>query len=261
MSVNADQLEAVAAIKSSADVVADQLEAIATVKSNAANMSIQADQLEAIAVVYSSEPNVPGASGVPPTGSNYDIRQRIKMLMPNWFGQQYGNATPVLDAFLTGPGTALGFVYKMIAFVKKQTRLSTASGGWLDLFAQDFFGTDLLRNDDEDDDTYRARIKAALFSASNTKAALVAALALVSDATPIFTEWWRADESGVWDGDDGAGRMFWDVDTDDTPFHLVSPGVFLEIDETDSETRRLIFVALTRKKAEGVTIWVKFSSD
>lgn len=232
-------------------VRADQLDATAVIKGTT---TVRADQLDIVVVGYRTD------GGTAPPGSITDLLNRLEMLMPPWFGELSGRTKPVLDGFLTGPATILSWFKSLIDFVKLQTRLSTMSGGFLDLFAQDYFGSDLLRKTGELDDAYRIRIKAEFFKASNTKAALIAAIADITSATPTFIEWWRTDQTGVWDGAAGNGRTYWDVNTTDTPFRWTSPGVFLEISVTDSETRRLIFVALCRYKAEGIVIWVKFPS-
>lgn len=194
------------------------------------------------------------------TGDKADMLSRLKSVIPPWFGQDTGIDTPVLNGLLTGPAASLSWFYDLFSFVKQQSRLSTMTGGWLDLFAQDFFGSDLLRKSGESDDTYRARIKAEFFRPSNTKAAILSAVAEITTASPRLIEWWRCDLTGVMDGADGAGRMFFDVDTVKVPGRMTSPGVFFEIEVSDQETRRLIFVALCRYKAQGVVIWVKFTS-
>ena len=88
-------------------------------------------------------------------GDQTDILGRIKALLPfRWFP----DITPVLDALLSGVAWALSFIYSLIQYAKLQTRIATASDGFLDLIAFDFFGTSLLRRQQETDVSFRGRI-------------------------------------------------------------------------------------------------------
>ena len=231
---------------------ADQADATAVTKGTT---TLRADQAELIVVGYRTD------GGTPPPGSNSDMLARLKMVMPPWFGQPAGKPTPVLDGLLTGPATELAFVYRLIAFVKQQTRLSTMTGGWLDLFAQDFFGTDLLRKTGEKDDPYRTRIKAALFHNSNTKKAILDSIAEITSATPTIIQWFDPSKTGVWrNGSKTVRSAYWNVNTTANPARWTGPGVWIEIAVSDQETRRLLFVALRRYKAAGIKIYLKFTS-
>lgn len=68
------------------------------------------------------------------TGDQTDIFRRIKALLPQWFSDN----TPVLDALLRGFAYATAFVYVLIAYAARQTRIKTATDGWLDMIAADF---------------------------------------------------------------------------------------------------------------------------
>jgi len=183
-----------------------------------------------------------------------DLVKRLKQTAPPWFGDLSGAKAPVWTGFLTGPATMLAWYKDLVDFVQSLTRLSTMTGGWLDLFAQDFFGDDLLRETAETDASYRDRIKNEFFKASNTQAAILAAIAEITSVTPNIIEWWRCDKTGAW------GHFFWNVSTTARPFRWASPGIYFEIAVSDQETRRRIFVALRRYKAEGIVIMVKFTS-
>ena len=66
----------------------------------------------------------------------------IKNLIPtNWFGDE----PTFVDALIWGFASVNSFVYGLILYIKKQTRIKTASDGFLDLIAYDFFGSTLLR--------------------------------------------------------------------------------------------------------------------
>lgn len=164
-------------------------------------------------------------------GDQPDLFGRIKRLLPNWFGQDVA-PTPILDGLLQGPAWLLSFVYSLIAYAKLQTRLATATDGWLDLISQDFLGSSLPRNLGESDATFLARIKANLFPPSNTVAAIVAAVGAITGTTPRLMEPWRPSQTGVWDGSGGQGAMFWDVDNVTTPFRFTDSGrgeYFIEV--------------------------------
>lgn len=121
------------------------------------------------------------------TGDQADCLARIKGLLPPWFGQAGGVDTPILDAFLSGPAWALAWVYELYAYAALQTRLATATDGWLDLIAQDFFGAEVRRTDDEDDDTFRRRIQTTILAERTTPAAIVAALTALTGNVPVIS--------------------------------------------------------------------------
>lgn len=118
-------------------------------------------------------------------GTQSDFLARIKSILPRWWGD---DDTPVLDGVLSAPSWALAFIYQLIGYVRLQTRLATATDGFLDLFAADFFGTALPRNPGEIDSAYRARIKASLFPPKNTRAALVQAIVQLTGIAPTIVE-------------------------------------------------------------------------
>lgn len=90
------------------------------------------------------------------TGDNNDQFRRLKRLMPqSWFGD---NST-VIDAILRGFASVNASLYALIAYARLQTRINTATDGWLDMIAYDFFGNNLPRKPGQSDDSYRAWIK------------------------------------------------------------------------------------------------------
>ncbi|WP_083615571.1 hypothetical protein [Paraburkholderia sp. SOS3] len=72
-------------------------------------------------------------------------------------------ASPNFDATLQGPAWALSSIYAQITYAALQTRIATATDGYLDLISNDFFGTSLPRLTNEPDGDFRARILANLF--------------------------------------------------------------------------------------------------
>ena len=88
------------------------------------------------------------------TGDQSDILRRLKSTLPRWFG----DSTTILDALLQGLAWAASFVYSLWAYAKLQTRIKTATDGWLDMIAADFFGSSLLRTANQSDASFRALI-------------------------------------------------------------------------------------------------------
>lgn len=226
-------------------------------------------------------------------GDQADVFARIKNLLPNWFGQDAA-PTPILDGLLQAPAAVLSFVYSLYQYARQQTRIATASDGWLDLIAQDFYGDTLPRQSGESDSAYRARIQANLFPPSNTIAAISASLTQITGMEPRIVEPWRPALTGVWDGAAGQGMAFWDVDNAATPFRWtdgqrgalyidvvveplatlngyempawdVAPGgwdtyssSFIDLGASSVFARSQLIVAVRKLKAAGVQAFIKF---
>jgi hypothetical protein len=127
------------------------------------------------------------------TGDPRDMVSRLKALLPNgWFQ----DATPVLDGLLNGVANALAFAYSLFTYVRLQTRIGTATDGFLDLISFDFFGTALPRKPQEQDATFRSRILAELLLARATRAGLVRALQILTGRTPLVFEPARPADTG-----------------------------------------------------------------
>ncbi len=118
---------------------------------------------------------------------------RIRAVLPaRWFADE----TPILDAVLTGLGTAWAWIYDLLGYVTSQTRISTASDIWLDVIAQDYFGTSLVRGTGESDSALRQRIQRELFRDRATRAAISAALTDLTGHAPIIFEPLRPADTG-----------------------------------------------------------------
>lgn len=122
-------------------------------------------------------------------GDADDIFARLKGMLPTrWFGTAT-DSMPILDAVLYGIAASLAFIYSMYAYAKLQTRLLTATDGWLDLIAADFFGpSGLLRKPGQTDASYRALIIASLFREKATRKAIVTALSALTGRAPTIIE-------------------------------------------------------------------------
>lgn len=129
------------------------------------------------------------------TGDQDDVRARIKALLPyRWFP----DTTPVLDALLSGFAWGLAQIYALVQYAKLQTRIGTATDGFLDLIAYDYFGTSLQRRQQELDDPFRSRILATLLRPKATRPGMIAALTTLTGRAPIVFEPFRPDDTGGW---------------------------------------------------------------
>lgn len=118
------------------------------------------------------------------TGDKADFSVRIKSTLPRWFGDTF----PYLDAVIAGIATGFAFVYSLYAYAKLQTRIKTATDGWLDLISGDFFGTALPRSPNQSDTSFRSRILINLFRERATRKAIVTVLQDLTGRTPTIFE-------------------------------------------------------------------------
>lgn len=129
-------------------------------------------------------------------GDQQDLFQRIKALLPRWFA----DSTPVLDALLGGFAGVKAFLYGLIGYARQQTRIKTATGGWLDITAADFFGAALQRQPGQSDTSLRARIMANLLRERATRAALTRVLTDLTGRAPVIFEPQRPLDTGSYGG-------------------------------------------------------------
>lgn len=128
------------------------------------------------------------------TGDQNDVFSRIKATLPPWFG----STTPILDAVTQGLAWAGSFIYSLYAYAKLQTRIKTATDGWLDMIAADFFGTTLLRAANQTDTSYRARILINIIRERATRNAIVRVLTDLTGRAPAIFEPLRPADTGAY---------------------------------------------------------------
>ena len=126
-------------------------------------------------------------------GDQQDFFKRIKALLPRWFGDA---ESPILDAVLQGLAWASSFVHTLFAYAKLQTRILTATDGWLDMIAADYFGNALLRAANQSDASFRARIIINMFRERGTRQAIVKVLEDLTGRTPLIFEPMRPADTG-----------------------------------------------------------------
>lgn len=133
-----------------------------------------------------------------------DMLTRQKAGLPRgWFP----DVSPVLDALLTGATSVFQSSYDLLLYVGQQSRLSTASDGWLDLAAYDFLGLRFRRHSGQTDDSFRAALLAEIFRERVTRRGIEQA---VEDLTGIEVrtfEPWNPTDCGGFD----TGYLGWDM--------------------------------------------------
>lgn len=130
------------------------------------------------------------------TGDQADIFKRIKALLPRWFG----DTTPVIDSLLQGLAWAGSLAYALIAYARLQTRILTATDGWLDMIAADVFGAALLRLTSQTDTSFRGRIIINLFRERATRGGIIRVLQDLTGRTPKVFELLRPIDTGCYGG-------------------------------------------------------------
>ena len=129
------------------------------------------------------------------TGDLQDMLARLKATLPaRWFP----DSTPILDGLLTGLAQTWSSLYAKLAFVRLQTRLATATGGFLDAISRDFLGAMLSRRLSEPDAAYRVRISKELLRERNTRNAVVTVLTDLTGRVPIVFEPSRPADTGAY---------------------------------------------------------------
>lgn len=107
------------------------------------------------------------------------------------------DTTPVLDGLLTGAGFVGAMIYAQIQYTKTQTRILTATDGWLDYVANDFFGNDVTRAVGETDTTFRAFIEKNLLRQKATRPSLTSVVFDNTGENPVIVEGMLLTDLGV----------------------------------------------------------------
>jgi hypothetical protein len=135
--------------------------------------------------------------------SNESLLARIKLAMPaGWFG----DASPVLDALLTAISQAWMVVVSGLQFIRRQSRIQTATDAWLDLAAVDYVGDSLIRGLGESDALFRGRLRCEMMRERGTRQALQQSLSDLTGIPPVIFEPANTRDAG------GYGRGSQDAD-------------------------------------------------
>lgn len=119
------------------------------------------------------------------TGDETDMRARLRAMLPTgWFADD----APILSGLLAGFATIWAWLYTLLAYARQQTRVATATGGWLDMIAQDYGGARWSRQSGETDTAFRTRLTRNLQRSRGTRSALTANLTALTGRTPVIFE-------------------------------------------------------------------------
>ena len=119
-------------------------------------------------------------------GDQNDILTRLQgYLPPSWFD---ADSNPIRDAVLSGLAAGHSFIYSILSYVRQQTRIKTATEGFLDLISRDFFGGALPRKPNETDPAFLKRIQFNLLRERATRLGVVKALEELTGYAPQICE-------------------------------------------------------------------------
>lgn len=126
-------------------------------------------------------------------GDQQDILGRLRAVLPlRWFPDR----APVLDALLRGLASGWSSVNQQLQYVRAQTRIATATDIWLDIIAQDYFGSRLRRRAGQGDAAFRAAIHREVFRERGTRAAIVSVLQDLTGRQPQIFEPAQPSDTG-----------------------------------------------------------------
>ena len=129
-------------------------------------------------------------------GDIQDIRARLFRWLPSrWLPTDRGT---LAQAVLTGLATGLAQVYGLIAYAALQVRIASATDGWLELIAGDFFGDRLPRQQRELDPLYSARIRREILRERVTRRAIDRVVYDLTGNHPVIVEPNRVSDIGAW---------------------------------------------------------------
>lgn len=135
------------------------------------------------------------------TGSSADIVLRVKRLIPSgWFKW----LAPYRDAILGGLADVSSWCYALILYARSQSRLASAYGIWLDIFAYDFLGRFLTRSGAADD-AFRVLIRATILQERVTRKGMVKAVTALTGNPPLIFEPWNTFDTGAYSSPRGVG--------------------------------------------------------
>jgi hypothetical protein len=129
------------------------------------------------------------------TGDASDVVRRLKAVLPaRWFP----DSAPLLEGLLAGLADAWAWLYSLLRYARQQTRIATATDGFLDLIAQDCFGGRLVRAGGQTDAAFRAIIQREMLRERGTRAAVISVLTDLTGRAPVVFEPARPADTGGW---------------------------------------------------------------
>lgn len=128
-------------------------------------------------------------------GTLDDMIARQIAVLPPWFGAP-GVVPAVLRVPLAMAGQLGQWINDLIEYARRQTRILTATDGWLDLIAWDFLGERIRRRQGQPDDSFRHRILVEMFRPRATRPAMAAVLRDLTGQEPRIFEPQRPQDVG-----------------------------------------------------------------
>ena len=122
-------------------------------------------------------------------GDQNDFQSRIIGDLPPWFGDVI--VDPIVSGLVAAGAYVMSTCYAVLGYVRPQTRIRTATDGWLDLASQDYLGDTLPRKTAESDTAFRSRILANLLGERATRPGMIKALTVLTGNAPVIFEPWR----------------------------------------------------------------------
>ncbi len=216
-------------------------------------------------------------------GDVNDVLSRLKSVLPSWFPQ----STPILDGVLSGFAQIGSWAYGLLQYTQAQTRVATATDGFLDLAAYDFFGLRVRRKAAQPDAVLRGVIKTEVLRERDTRRGMIKALIdLTGTPVSIFepsyaydtggydTTSLAFDTNGAWGSRDLPYQMFITVVEPigagvpnvagfDTSYGAWNGGYSSLIDKsaiTGNITNQDIYDTVEATRAAGITCWVNITT-
>ena len=135
-------------------------------------------------------------------GDQADFLGRLRSVLPvRWFP----DSAPVLDTLLGALASGWSSIYQQLQYVRAQTRIATATDSWLDVVAQDYFGSQVRRRTGQGDAAFRTVIQRELFREHGTRAAVVSMLQDLTGRPPQIFEPARSGDTGGYGSSAGDG--------------------------------------------------------
>lgn len=186
------------------------------------------------------------------TGDQNDVLGRLRTLLPRWFS----DTATLLTATLQGYAWAAAFIYSLYVYARQQTRIATATDGWLDMIAGDFFGSALPRKAGQSDASYRTAIQINIFRERGTRAGLVKVIQDITGIKPVIWEPRRALDTGAYGIGYGYGAAGAYSTAAAMPYTALvtvfRPTLASGLSVTDSD----IYAAVESVRPAGTVLWV-----
>lgn len=182
------------------------------------------------------------------TGDQQDFLDRIGALIPGWFL----SSAPIKDGLVTGYANVAAFIYSLLAYIQLQTRIKSATDGWLDLIAFDFFGLRIQRDTGQSDASLEGRIIAEIFRRRNTRNAIRQVVLDITGLEPAIFEPGRLADTGACNTTTAYYNTIGRWGSRDIPYQC-----FVTVTRGNESSDADIYAAIESVRAAGTEIWVQ----